>query len=223
MGRLQCRCMTRTGKRCRHHAMPHSIFCAHHIKCPGSPLSGDEPVYNPAKFNHNPLIQRTHNCWAYGMDVLDPEQLRQCDGGTKKGCDLLYHQPGGTKDQAYQLRAAAGRSCRTVRRLMRTDVPDMKPSSFSAKCPRGYSKIALVVHPGEDYHFYRQDADGWWSHKDGSNKVKRVDSEGQPIWNPLTAARDYRPRGSDLNYRNFCGFYCVPRRRTIRLARDRKP
>jgi hypothetical protein len=103
---------------------------------------------------------------------------------------------------------------------MRIDVPSIQRSTFKTRCPRGTSKIAMVVHPGEDYHFYRQDSDGWWSHKDGANKVKRFDAEGEPIWDPQTAARDYRPRGSFLNYRDFCGYYCVPRRQPIRLARD---
>jgi hypothetical protein len=102
---------------------------------------------------------------------------------------------------------------------MRKDVPEIRRTTFKKRCPLGTSKIALVVHPGEDYHFYRQDSDGWWSHKDGANKVKRHDAEGEPIWNPKTAARNYRPRGSFLNYKDFCGFYCAPRRKTIKLAR----
>ena len=181
-------------------------------------MSGYEPVYDPDRYNTNPLVQKTHNCWAYSMNVLDPAQLTQCLGKGPE-CDLLYHQPGGTKGLSSALQESRGRSCRVVDRLMRADVPDLKPTTFEARCPAGSSKIALVVHPGEDYHFYRQDADGWWSHKDGSNKVKRYDAEGQPIWNPETAARDYRPRGSFLNYKSFCGFYCAPRRRTLRLAR----
>jgi hypothetical protein len=80
------------------------------------------------------------------------------------------------------------------------------------------SKIALVVDKGEDYHFYRQDKDGMWSHKDGSNKVKRYDALKQPIANPELASRDYRWQGSDLNYEDFCGFYCVPRDPNIRLG-----
>lgn len=152
------------------------------------------------------------------MDVLDPDQLRQCPRG-QKGCELLYHQPGGTKGLAGALRDARGRTCGVVERLMRADVPDLHRTTFKAKCPKGSSKIALVVHPGEDYHFYRQDADGWWSHKDGANPAKRYDAEGKPIWNPRTAARDYRPRGSFLNYKDFCGYWCAPRRRTIKLAR----
>lgn len=112
-----------------------------------------------------------------------------------------------------------GRTCKAVERLMRTDVPDLRRTTQRAKCPRGSSKIALVVHPGEDYHFYRQDPDGWWSHKDGANPVKRYDAEGKPIWDPQTAARDFRAKGSFLNYSDFCGYWCAPRRRTIRLAR----
>ncbi len=103
---------------------------------------------------------------------------------------------------------------------MMLDVPDIRRTTFKARCRRGASKIGLVVHPGEDYHYYRQDKDGWWSHKDGANPVKRFDAEGKPIWDPKTAARDYRPRGSFLNYTDFCGYYCVPRDRAIKLGRD---
>lgn len=184
-------------------------------------MSGDEPHYKPARYNQNPLVRKTHNCWAYGLDVLDPAQLIQCVGKSSS-CRLMYHQPGGTAGRATELRTTTGRSCPVVERLMRVDVPAIKRSTYKARCPRGSSKIAMVVDPGEDYHFYRQDSDGMWSHKDGANEVKRFDAEGQPIWNPKTAARDYRPRGSFLNYTDFCGYYCAPRRQTIRLARDER-
>jgi hypothetical protein len=189
-----------------------------HQKCKGSPLSNFEPAYDPERYNQNPEVQDVHNCWDYGMNVVDPAQLNQC-AGQATGCEARFHQPGGTKGLSKILQEERGRTCKVVDYLMRQDVPDLKPSTFKAKCPVGKSKIALVVHPGEDYHFYRQDADGWWSHKDGANKVKRYDAEGQPIWNPKTAARDYRPRGSFLNYTDFCGYYCAPRRGTIKLAR----
>jgi len=104
-------------------------------------------------------------------------------------------------------------------KLLKLDIPDLTDSTFKKKCPVGFSKIAMVAHPGEDYHFYRQDKDGFWSHKDGMNKVKRYDAKGRLITNPQTAARDYRPKGSFLNYKDFCNFYCVPRRHTIKLNR----
>lgn len=183
-----------------------------------SPISGYEPIYNPDRYNKNPLIQETHNCYSYGMDVFDPAQLIQCYG-KRKGCRRLFHQPGGTKGMSSLLQKASARSCPVVESLMSKDVPDIKRTTYSARCPTNTSKIALVVDPGNDFHYYRQDPDGLWSDKDGSNKVERIDAEGKPIWNPHTASRDYRSTGSFLNYKDFCGFYCVPRRSTIRLSR----
>jgi hypothetical protein len=155
------------------------------------------------------------------MGVLDPAQIHQCDG---KGddCELMYHQPGGTKGLSATLREAKGRTCRVVDYLMRQDVPGLQRTTFKDRCPTGTSKIALVVDPGEDYHYFRQsrlkDGRVIWEHKDGANKVKDFDAEGQPIVNPQTAARDYRPNGSFLNYTDFCGFYCAPRDHPIQLA-----
>jgi hypothetical protein len=170
------------------------------------------------RYNRNPLIQATHNCWAYGMDVLDPAQLTQCIG-KPKSCRLMYHQPGSTQNLSSALHADTGRQCSVVERLMLADESELQRTTFEAKCPKDSSKIAMVVDPGDDYHFYRQDSNGLWSHKDGANPVKRYDAEKQFIWDPRTAGRDYRPR-SYLNYKNFCGFYCAPRRKTVRLARD---
>lgn len=168
-------------------------------------------------YNGDPRIQETHNCWSYAMNVVDPAQVNQCAG--KKGCTPRYHQPGGTQGLSKELHSAEGRSCPTVEKLMYADVPTLKKIGFRSRCPAGTSKIALVVHPDEDYHFYREDPDGLWSHKDGSNKAKRVDADGLPIVNPQTAARDYRSHGSFLNYTDFCGFYCAPRAEPVHLAR----
>lgn len=66
-------------------------------------------------------------------------------------------------------------------------------------CPQGTHKIALAVDPTNDYHFYRQDADGTWSHKLGTNKPQRLDDT------PWNANRDY----GSYNYKDFCGCYCV--------------
>lgn len=217
----RCRCVNRDEKPCRRAAVRGSLFCKAHQLCDQSPMSGSEPSFNPDRYNNDPRVQETHNCWAYGMNVLDPEQLTQCLG-QGVGCKMLYHQPGGTKGLSDRLMTEEGRSCPVVEDLMKADVTDITNTTFRGRCPTDKSKIALVVDAGEDYHFYRQDADGMWSHKDGANKVKRYDAEGKPIWNPKTAARDYRPNGSFLNYENFCGYYCVPRRKTIKLSRGQK-
>jgi hypothetical protein len=181
-------------------------------------MTGDEPVYEPQRYNGNPEIQDTHNCWSYGLNVIDPNQFGQCRD-KERSCEPLYHQPGATKGLTTRLYDVKGRRCDVVEDLMMADIPSIKKTSFHAKCPAGTSKIALAMHRGEDYHFWRQDSNGWWSHKDGANPVKTYDAEGRPIWNPKTSARDYRPRGSFLNYKDFCGFYCVPRQEDLHISR----
>lgn len=46
-----------------------------------------------------------------------------------------------------------------------------------------------MVWPGEDYHFYRLDNDGTWSHKSGRTMARNTDDSGQFITNPMTADR----------------------------------
>ena len=212
----QCLCQNEKNTQCEYARTPGTPFCRAHQTCKGSPMTYSEPYYEPDRYNKDIMTQETHNCFAYGMNVLDPSQLTQCVG--KPTCELHYHQPGGTVGLSKMLHKAEGRTCKVVSRLMKYDVPEISRTTFRKKCPVGKSKIALVVHPGEDYHFYRQDRDGMWSHKDGSNPVKRYDARGEPIFNPKHAARDYRPKGSFLNYSDFCGFYCVPRNKAIKLA-----
>lgn len=73
-------------------------------------------------------------------------------------------------------------------------------------CPYGSYKVALVMDPGVEFHWYRQDADGFWSHKRGHLPVTRRDASNHLIVNPQHADRNY----GDVNYTQFCDFYCVP-------------
>ena len=187
-------------------------------------MSGYEPPYDPDQYNKDPKIQNLFNCFDYALRVVDHEKADICRLNDKDS-RCSFDQPGGTKGLSNLLRQARGRSCKTVEYLLKQDIPDIIKTDFYSKCPVGTSKIAMRVDPGEDYHFYSHDKDeedpennGTWSHKDGGNKVKRFDADGQPIVNPQTAASDYRQNGSFLNYEDFCGFYCVPRNRKIRLA-----
>jgi hypothetical protein len=79
-------------------------------------------------------------------------------------------------------------------------------------CPAGSYKVALVIGQNGsgnyDYHWYRQDSDGLWSHKPGGNAVTRLDSSNQLIIDPQNAARDYTSSGRS-NYSTFGGYYAV--------------
>ena len=95
----------------------------------------------------------------------------------------------------------------------------MRLIGVKKRSPVGYSKIALVIDPMDDYHFYRQDPDGYWSHKPGSQPVTRLDADGVLIIDPMTCNRDYTKQGKSLNYTLFCGFFSVPRRMRILLEK----
>jgi hypothetical protein len=72
----------------------------------------------------------------------------------------------------------------------------------------GYYPVALVVHPGKDYHWYRMDSNGFWSSKPGTTDVTNVDASNKPIVNPENANRNFPQYG--LNYSKFCGYFYVP-------------
>lgn len=67
-------------------------------------------------------------------------------------------------------------------------------------CPIGTYKVALVSY-NRDYHWYRQDSDGYWSHKRGYSVVERYDYSNNIIIDPYTADRG--------RYTNFLGYFAV--------------
>jgi len=63
-----------------------------------------------------------------------------------------------------------------------------------------------------DYHFYKEDENGYWSHKPGLDEISYVDDSGRKITNPLYADRDYENGNindeNNYNYKTKCGFFC---------------
>lgn len=94
---------------------------------------------------------------------------------------------------------------------IRGENPTVLPTHFTGLCPYGTSKIALAVDPNEDYHFWRQDSNGHWSGKPGSLFVTDKDASGRWIHDPSLCDRDFTDENGELNYTEFCSFYCVPR------------
>jgi hypothetical protein len=72
-------------------------------------------------------------------------------------------------------------------------------------CRECCHKVALVIWPGRDFHWYRLDRTGRWSHKPGVTPASDVDNSGNPIADPRTANRG--------PYTVFCGCYCVCKQR----------
>ena len=215
---VRCQCYDVQGQPCANPVVNNTPFCSEHQNCKGSPLSGAEPRYNPGLYNDDNAVRLSHNCYSYAMGVIDLDLVKRCRKSKGKNCRTYFHQPGALGGDRYALNTVERRTCPNVVKLMKSDVPNITDTTFHGQCPATTSKIALVVDKGEDYHFYRLDSDGKWSHKDGSNKVKRYDAQKQPIMNPGNAARDYTQQGSDINYEDVCGYYCVPRATTVRLG-----
>ena len=161
------------------------------------PTGGGEPVYNYSYWETNKLYA---NCYIYAMDVITSTV-----GGANPG-----HYGGGeitletlSKSNVASLIYTAiqndgpylgnGRSIRTATR-------NETPGSNEYK-------IAIVVAPGCDYHFYVQNSDGYWSHKPGTTSCTRYDASGSLITDPQTADRTY----SYADYSTFCGYYIITR------------
>jgi hypothetical protein len=199
-----------------------SPFCQQHkVHCwRKAKRSGSEPAFDPDKFNNHPGIKDSHNCYSYAMDhaYLPPS----C---TKNACSLPFPQPG--RASGYNTwDKVPGKKCGDLTIRVLGDVPKSyyryttkqgkkKHIGFQTSCKKGFKKIAMVTDEDEDYHFYRQDSNGYWSHKPGSTDVTRKDALGHRIYDPELASRKY---DSGLDYDNFCGYMCVPTRKyTVQL------
>lgn len=139
------------------------------------------PAYAPAYWNDHGTIQYNNNCYNYANN---------------KRTDT-FAQPGrGGGSSAYPYSSI---SCSTVYYAARAD--GLVSPASNGTCRSGEDKLALAVAPGWDYHWYRRDSSGWWSHKPGGTSATNLDNSGNPISNPQTANRG--------PYTNFCGYLCA--------------
>ena len=166
-----------------------------------NPTNGYEITYNEANWSDE--ISNCCNCYAYALN-----------NQVYPGYNLLWfkQQPG-----EYSNDPVTGQSDYTEQIMYNKVLSDynayntMFSSSLSFQrigqydvCPAGTYKVALVVDligDRKDYHWYRQDSDGFWSHKQGTTPVKRTDESGELIVDPY-----YADRGE---YTQFLGYYAV--------------
>lgn len=159
-------------------------------------LSGYEKEYNPSLWNGQ--TKPYNNCYAYALN----NQVYP------KTNELWFQQPGEYSnnwvndftDEA-KMRAAVANDFAKYNENFGTNLVFQPIGKYEA-CPAGSYKVALVAYSDNwDYHWYRQDSDGYWSHKPGGTAVTRYDNSGNLIIDPETADRG----GYDL----FLGFYAV--------------
>jgi hypothetical protein len=148
----------------------------------------DLPTYNPGFWNDGityptsacTTVQCKNNCYNYGNN--------------KK--TMTFAQPG--RASGITLAWPSDMNCTAVTSAAVSDGVLELPAS--GVCPDKQDKIAMVVAPSYDYHWYRQDSGGMWTHKPGKTEATNLDNASNPITNPETASRG--------PYTQFCGYFC---------------
>jgi len=152
------------------------------------PLSGAEIDYDAGKWSAYPNY---YNCYAY---ALNTQKHGRFDPGDSNSSNVF--------DKA--------KLCRKyIEEKVKVDAKNYNFTFNSVvknqKCSDGSYKIALAIDPGEDYHWYRQNSDGTWSHKLGKEAVFYRDGDFKLIYDPEECNREYVSH----DYIIFCGFYEV--------------
>jgi hypothetical protein len=136
------------------------------------------PEYEPGWWNV-PVRQPYNNCYNYATNYRTN----------------TFAQPGKAAGAQY-----TSLNCASVRPAAIADELIDVPQADNI-CPSEGHLVALVVAPGWDYHWYRKDKTGWWSHKPGGTAATNLDNAGKLISDPRNAARG--------PYTDFCTFMIV--------------
>ena len=160
------------------------------------------PLWQPKlwnSLNDLPILEKT-NCFSYAFNFIEYREKRLQPGEISSNIVTEY-------------------TCDKILNKLRKDYPDIRISNKEEEfidCSR--YKIALFIDKSsdnKDYHFYRQDSNGLWSHKPGILDVSNKDASKKVIKNPEQADRDYT-KFDDItdydnhNYSEFCYYLSYP-------------
>jgi hypothetical protein len=153
--------------------------------------SVEPPKYEPKRWN-KPGVQDATNCYDYAVDDLFDKKTP----GHKA-------QPG----KKHNKEAGHPYNCDNVKAAAVAD--GLSPTTKDAVCNYPCWKVALAIDPRDgnlnDYHWYRQDSSGNWSHKPDFGEATDKDADGKTMKDPETANRG--------RYTKFCSWFCVCRER----------
>lgn len=152
---------------------------------PAGPCPFEMLPYDPVPWN-DPAYQPTNNCYAYASN--------------KRALYPSKPQPGISSGAMFGNLTGADVAA-AARRDGAHDVNDCFPDS---EAPR--MLVALVIWPGQDYHWYRKHPD-CWGHKPGGTAARNVDNAGAIIANPETCDRG--------PYTEFTGYMLIPKSQRV--------
>lgn len=157
------------------------------------PLSGGELEYEPEKWNGADIEK--YNCYNYAVNTKEFTHLshdfsKYFNGYTYTKEDIVLDFWQDTVDYGF----------------------GFKSISQNERCGARTYKVALYLDPDLcDFHWYRQNPDGTWSHKLGKKKVTNLDAKGNLIYNPEKSDRNFNSSTSynTKGYSRFLGFFEV--------------
>ncbi|MBX9399986.1 LamG domain-containing protein [Lysobacter sp. BMK333-48F3] len=145
----------------------------------GQIMAPGRTAFQPTYWNDGSTRQRNNNCYNYANNKATN----------------TFAQPGRAAGAMY-----TSLSCTAVVAAANRD--GLEPVAATQINDLSHKNIAaLVVAPGYDYHWYRRDANGKWTHKPGGTAATNRDNSGNEILDPRNANRG--------PYSDFCGFYRV--------------
>lgn len=170
------------------------------------PTSGSEIAYEPWKWNVLPIQENT-NCYAY---ILNTQERPDGNFSSVHVSESFVIWPGISLDNGWVF----GSQCTPYdNTIIQYTTADAEEIGFTFEnigrydiCDPGCYKVALVIDTGCGYHWYRQNPDGTWSHKENSFYVTNLDSSGNVIYDPLTADRLDCLSG---DFESFVGYFQV--------------
>lgn len=179
------------------------------------PLSCSELDYEPNNWNEKVissfLWKTTHlkdytNCYSYAVNAQK--------NPTTNSFDTM--QPGQASKNSFSESDLT--NTQKMLNIIKEDASVLgfgfTPIGKNEVCSTGSYKIAFVLDNQMnyndkyryDYHWYRQNSDGSWSHKPGLTNVTNLDASNDTIMDPEMCDRNY---GQGLNYNLFVGFFVV--------------
>ena len=219
---------------CKGSAASYNLFAY----CENNPVMYSDPSGNSFKFNRNYTISGTFdnspvysssiwngyrklkaNCYCYALNMYASDsiwgsnQYVAVNPGTISGVDFNFH-PGNTYGEKIinALNADIKKISEDIGYVSNKYLEAWSWLYTDPAYGSGYD-IALVLdlrNGYTDYHWYRKDNNGRWSHKPGNTEVRDVDASGNYIYDPQNADRNYT-NTTGLNYSTYVGTFRIYR------------
>jgi len=154
------------------------------------------PSYNPSFWNSDSYVRSVNNCYNYANN-------KRTDS---------FAQPGRSSGQMYSWPLTSSSQSDLY---YSTNRDQLNLTTSTATAPNGQTKIALFfgqIWDGTqyvwDFHLYRKDSNGYWSHKPGQGNATNLDASGNAITNPEACNRG--SYNGVAFYAYLVGYYFTP-------------